>query len=253
MHDPALSIRPARSPDPSYPGRSVPREFVRLRYGSDILDRMRSGLGRPFVILSLTTALALPARSDEEGGRAPVVRDGEAPADPVRNLSPAEVEGMIHGLQTAHTEQALAMPGSPAMISGYLTEEEGRVLLTRFLEKNGYSLDRDVVLRARGIDLVVDGFDRGRRVGFEFRGPTADCGGAFAHLEDDLDEVEVSSLELERARGGPAVLVLDAARYTYDKSLTSGGSMPTKQQAVGRLLEDVRRFVEWLRYQENSR
>ena len=245
---PRLEVRPVgdyRSPD--YPGLPAPPAFARSRYSGSVLDRMRQGLARPLVVFGLYAGLTLGAAADDDPPQ-PVPREGKkepAPgAEEIRLLTPAEIAGLVCGLEQAAEEVRLAVPGQIAGESGRLTEEEGRALLEAFFRKNGMEVARDFRVPLPGLDFTADGFDEASRVGFEYLGPADPAAWEFTPLETDLPPEAIRELEIEKARRDRAILVLDGRNYQYNVRFM--GNLPSKAEAIDRLLEDVRRFFLWL-------
>ncbi len=245
---PRLEVRAVgeyRSPD--YPGLPAPPAFVHSRYAGSVLDKMRQGLARPLVVFGLYASMTLGAAADDDPP-VPVPREGREEPGPdgtgVRLLTPLEVSALVCGLDEATGELHAELLGRVRGVMGHLTEEEGRAVLEAFFRKNGIEIARDVRVRAPGLDFTADGFDETSGVGFEFLGPAQPDIREFIPIEADLPPAAVRELELEKARRGRAILVLDGRNYAYNVQYMS--SLPTKAQVVERLLEDVRGFFVWL-------
>ncbi|MBI4618513.1 MAG: hypothetical protein HY720_33255 [Planctomycetes bacterium] len=246
-----LSVRTvALYEPPDYPGVPVCRDFARRRYAPTVLDAIKNGLSRPLVVFGLFTCLSLPVSGDDKKKDGPAIqgesdpKGGDKDAKPeIRMLSRDEVEKLVCGLDQIRQETGPQVRGEVASLSGFLTEEEGRSLLAAFFEKNGFAIRNDVPLRDRQVDFVVDGFDASRQVGFEFIGPQDPGAWEFVPAENDLSETEARELDLAKARGGRAILVLDGRRYRYDISYSG---LPSKGEIVDRLQEDLRSFFVWL-------
>ncbi|MBI4618512.1 MAG: hypothetical protein HY720_33250 [Planctomycetes bacterium] len=247
-----LQVRPAlRYEPPDYPGIPVCPDFSRRRYAPTVLDAIKNGLSRPLVVFGLFTCLSLPVSGDDKKKDTPGIqgesdpKGGDNDAKPeIQLLSRDEVEKLICGMEKAQQQEDLPMPGRVASRAGYLTEEEGRALLEAFFAKNGFRIEKDAALRDREVEFSADGFDASRQVGFEFLGPQDPGAWEFAPVETDLSEAEAKELDLAKARGGRAILVLDGRRYQYNVSYRN--ELPSKSEVVDRLLEDVRSFFVWL-------
>ncbi|MBI4618511.1 MAG: hypothetical protein HY720_33245 [Planctomycetes bacterium] len=239
---------------PDYPGVPVCPDFSRRRYAPTVLDAIRNGLSRPLVVFGLFTCLSLPAAADDKKKDAPGVHGeadpkekdkekGERPE--VRMLTRSEIEKLVSALEQVQEEVAPNVEGGlRAGQAGFLTEEEGRALLAAFFAKNGFAIEKDRALRDRQVEFSVDGFDASRQVGFEFLGPQNPGAWEFTPVETDLAEAEARELELAKARGGRAILVLDGRRYRYN--IDGMFELPSKSAIVDRLLDDVRSFFVWL-------
>ncbi|MBI4618510.1 MAG: hypothetical protein HY720_33240 [Planctomycetes bacterium] len=247
-----LAVQPAIVYEPpDYPGVPVCRDFARRRYAPTVLDAIRNGLSRPLVVFGLFTCLSLPAAGDDKSKDGPGIqgeaepKDGEQAARPeIRGLDREEIARLVCGLGEVREETAHFEKGDVAGAAGYLTEEEGRALLAAYFEKNGFSILAEAPIRDRGVEFTADGFDRERQVGFEFLGHQDPGAWEFAPAESDLGEDEARELELAKARGGRAILVLDGRRYQYN--IESMSHLPSKSEVVDRLLDDVRSFFVWL-------
>jgi len=81
-------------------------------------------------------------------------------------------------------------------------EAEGRAVLRRCFEARGLHIEEDVDLQAEGVAIVLDGYDRARRLGYEF--VTSEAG----DREEVTPEV-VAALEARMAAGSLAVFLVD--------------------------------------------
>ncbi len=246
---PRLEVRAVdgyRTPD--YPGLAAPAGFARERYAGNVLDRMRHGLARPLVVFGLYASLTLGATADDDPPPDPVAREGKEDPGPddsgVRMLTPEEIDGLVCGLEKAQIETGIMVRGEVSGQMGFLTEEEGRGLLSAFFRKNGLAIADDVRVRLPGTEFTADGFDAASGLGFEFLGPVDPSAWEFQPAESDLGPEAVRELELEKSRRERAILVLDGRNYSYN--VQHMGHLPSKAEAVARLLEDVRRFFVWL-------
>lgn len=79
-----------------------------------------------------------------------------------------------------------------------LDEASARWLLATRFRAAGLRVVEDVTIEAGGALLVVDGFDPGRRVGYEYVAP-------------EEREVELDAARRVAAHGDPRILVVDAA------------------------------------------
>jgi len=90
-----------------------------------------------------------------------------------------------------------AAQGPPAE-GDRLDEASARWLLASRFRAAGLRVVEDVTIEADGIALVVDGFDPGRRVGYEYVAP-------------EEREVELDAARRVAAQADPRILVVDAA------------------------------------------
>ncbi len=231
-----------------YPGVRPPVAFARTRYSGSVLERMRHRLERPLVVFGLFASLQLGASADDDPPPPPVHQEGvddPLPGDAaIRVPGPAEIAALVCGLEAVAPELEPMVAGRIAGSMGHLTEEEGRAVLEAFFAKNGFAIERDVRVALPGVSFTADGFDSKAGIGFEFLGPSAPGSYDFQPAETDLTPEAVRELELQKARGDRAVLVLDGRNYAYN--VRYYGALPSKAVVIERLVEDVRRFMEWL-------
>jgi hypothetical protein len=96
-------------------------------------------------------------------------------------------------------------------------EADGRAVLLRCFEARGLHIEEDVGLHDQGVPVTLDGYDRARRVGYEYI--TTEAG--------DREEVTPAVLvELERRmdKGELAVLLIDELDVRDAGDLEAGAS-----------------------------
>ena len=83
-----------------------------------------------------------------------------------------------------------------------MTESEGRAVLRSRFEAAGLAIDEDQRLTGEGYDFVADGYDAGRRVGYEYI--TTEAGDRV-----ELPPAAVAALERDMAEGKLVLLLVD--------------------------------------------
>lgn len=94
-----------------------------------------------------------------------------------------------------------------------MTESEACALLKARFEKAGYAIAENVAFDEDGIQFDIDGFDAGKRVGYEYI--TDEAGDTW-----DVDGDVIAALDARRAAGELFVLVVAEASAPDAKALS---------------------------------
>jgi hypothetical protein len=143
----------------------------------------------------------------------------------IKRLTEAELRGIV-------SDDSQRIMHSPVRINTafFLREVEACELIRRFLQKNGLKLEKDVKFQEGGVDFKVDGYDRDRGWGFEFRGYSQK-----GYVEQDLTEHEEDELARMAWQGKAHILVLDGEEFCYEMGL--------KRAVIDELLSEVEDFL----------
>jgi hypothetical protein len=106
-----------------------------------------------------------------------------------------------------------------------MTEAEGRAVLRTLFEARGFEIAEDVVIEEEGLRVTLDGWDRRRRVGYEYM--TVEAG--------DLLEFSGSAIHVleERMRAGDLYVFLADQVHEIDRV--------SLEHAAGEFLDEVAR------------
>jgi hypothetical protein len=110
-----------------------------------------------------------------------------------------------------------------------MTERDACALLKARFEKAGFEIVENIMLDEQGVHFEIDGYDAGKRVGYEY--VTEEAGDSW-----DVDGVVIDALNAARRAGELSVLVVsetdapDAASLgkAADRFLASLDEKPTK-------------------------